>query len=85
MFRSYLTGLGFDAIEFGNARDWNYPHTLVISRSDPDRIASDMARLLGTRRILHLRNPESLVEATVIIGKDYEELIRKWPKQKTNP
>ena len=84
-FRDFLTGLGFDVIEFGNARNWNYEHTMVISRAPSDRIASDMARMLGTRRVLHLQHPESLVEATVIIGKDYEELIRTWPKPKTKP
>jgi len=84
-FRDFLTGLGFDVIEFGNARNWNYEHTIVISRSASDRIASDMARMLGTPRVLHLQHPESLVEATVIIGKDYEELIRKWPKPKAKP
>ncbi len=81
-FRDFLTGYGFDVIEFGNARDWNYEHTMVIARASSDRIASDMARVLGTRRVLHLQHPESLVEATVIIGKDYEELMRTWPRQK---
>ena len=84
-FRDFLTGLGFDVIEFGNARNWNYQHTMVISRAATDRIAGDMARMLGTRRVLHLQHPESLVEATVIIGKDYEELIRTWPKPKAKP
>ncbi len=84
-FRDFLTGLGFDVIEFGNARDWNYEHTLVIARMPSDRIASDMARALGTPRLLHLQHPESLVAATVIIGNDYEELMRTWPKQKAKP
>ena len=57
-FRDFLTGLGFDVIEFGNARNWNYEHTMVISRAPSDRIASDMARMLGTRRVLHLQHPE---------------------------
>lgn len=84
-FRDFLTGYGFDVIEFGNAREWNYEHTLVVARADSDRIARDMARVLGTPRVLHLRSPESLVEATVIIGKDYEELMRTWPKPNLKP
>ena len=84
-FRDFLTGLGFDVIEFGNAPDWNYEHTLVIARSPSDHIARDMARALGTPRVLHLQRQESLVEATVIIGKDYEELMRTWPKLKAKP
>ncbi len=86
-FRDFLTGLGFDVIEFGNARNWNYEHTLVIARAPSDCIARDMARVLGTPRVLHLQHPESLVEATVVIGKDYEELMRTWqqPKKSAKP
>ncbi len=84
-FRDFLTGFGFDVIEFGNARNWNYEHTLVISRTSSDRIARDMAQVLGTSRILHLQHPESLVEATVVIGKDYEELMRTWQQAKQKP
>ena len=79
IFRSELIDLGFDVIEFGNARSWNYEHTVVIARAASDRIAGDLAKVLGTPRLIHLRHPESLVEATVVIGRDYEELMRKWP------
>ena len=69
-------------IEFGNAQNWNYDHTLVISRAESDGIASDLAKVLGTPRLLHLRHDAALVEATVIVGKDYEELMRTWSRRK---
>jgi len=81
-FRSALTEVGFDVIEFGNAKSWNYENTMVISRSGSDRIASDLAKFLGTPYLIHLQHPESLVEATVVIGKDYEELMKKWSHAK---
>ena len=84
-FRDYLTRLGFDVIEFGNARNWNYQNTLVIARTPSDTIARDMAKALGTPRLLHLQRTTSLAVATVIIGKDYEELMRIWPQPKENP
>ncbi len=80
VFRDHLAGLGFDVIETGNARDWNHEHTLVVARSASDTIAGEVARALGTHRVVHLQNPALLVEATVIIGKDYKELMRKWPQ-----
>ena len=81
VFRDFLGSFGFDVIEFGNARNWNYEHTLVIARSPAsDRIARDLAKVLGTDRVIHLQEPSSLVEATVIIGKDYKELMRSWPQ-----
>lgn len=84
-FRDYLTRLGFDVIDFGNARKWNYENTLVIARAESDTVARDMARALGTPRLLHLRRTTTLVVATVIIGKDYEELMRTWPQPNENP
>ena len=80
VFRTYLTEQGFDVIEFGNARSWNYEHTLVLARTESDTIARDLAKVLGTERVVHLQHPASLVEATVIVGKDYKELMRTWPQ-----
>lgn len=84
VFRAYLTEQGFDVIESGNARSWNYEHTLVLARTASDTIARNLARVLGTKRIVHLQHPASLVEATVIIGKDYKELMRTWPQSAKN-
>jgi len=81
VFRNFLADYGFDIIEFGNAREWNYERTVVISRSAAsDQIARDLAKVLGTDRVIHLQHSASLVEATVIIGKDYKELMRSWPQ-----
>ncbi|HLU69995.1 MAG TPA: LytR C-terminal domain-containing protein [Fibrobacteria bacterium] len=84
LFRTHLIEQGFDVIESGNARSWSYEHTLVLARTESDTIAHDLARALGTRRVVHLRHPASLVEATVIIGKDYKELMRTWPQRPQN-
>jgi hypothetical protein len=84
VFRDYLIERGFDVIESGNARNWNYEHTLVLARTPSDTIARDLAKVLGTDRVVHLQHPASLVEATVIIGKDYKELMRTWPQNQTN-
>lgn len=85
VFRDFLVGQGFDVIEMGNARDWNHDRTLVLARTVPDTIAREVAEALGLPpdRVVHLQNSASLVEATVIIGKDYKELIRKWPQDRT--
>ena len=81
-FRNYLTDRGFDIIEFGNAGSWNYAHTLVVARTDNEPVARDLARVLNTDNLVHLFDPLALVDATVFIGKDYEELIKRWQKAK---
>lgn len=84
VFRAYLIEQGFDVIESGNARSWSYEHTLVLARTPSDTIARGLAQVLGTTRIVHLQHPASLVEATVIIGKDYKELMRTWQRSPQN-
>jgi len=81
-FRDYLTERGFDIIEFGNAGSWNYAHTLVVARTANEPVARDLAKVLGTENLIHLFDPMALVDATVFIGKDYEELSKRWQKAK---
>jgi hypothetical protein len=80
VFRDFLIDEGFDIIEFGNAPAWNYPKTMVIARTGDDKVARSLAQVMGTSRLLHLKDADALVEATVIVGKDYEELVRKWQR-----
>jgi hypothetical protein len=83
LFRNYLTDQGFDIIEFGNAPSWNYSRTIVVARTANKNIASDLAKVLHTDNLIHLFDPTAMVDATVFIGRDYEEVIKRWQKQKT--
>lgn len=83
LFRNYLTEQGFDIIEFGNAGSWNYTHTIVAARTANEPVARDLAKVLTTDNLIHLFDPMAMVDATVFIGKDYEELIKRWQKPKT--
>jgi hypothetical protein len=81
-FRNYLTDQGFDIIEFGNAGGWNYAHTIVVARTANEPVARDLAKVLNTDNLIHLFDPLAMVDATVFIGKDYEELIKRWQRPK---
>ena len=81
-FRNYLTDQGFDIIEFGNAASWNYAHTIVVARTANEPVARDLAKVLNTENLIHLFDPLAMVDATVFIGKDYEELIKRWQRPK---
>lgn len=81
-FRNYLADQGFDIIEFGNAPSWNYARTIVVARTANKNIAGDLAKILHTDNLIHLFDPTALVDATVFIGRDYEEVIKRWQKQK---
>jgi hypothetical protein len=81
-FRNFLADQGFDIIEFGNAASWNYSQTLVVARTDNLPVARDLARVMGTDNLIHLSDPLAMVDATVFVGKDYEELIKRWQRRK---
>jgi hypothetical protein len=54
----------------------------VVARTANEPVARDLARVLNTDNLVHLFDPLALVDATVFIGKDYEELIKRWQKAK---
>ena len=54
--------------------------TLVIARTANEPVARDLAKVLETDNLIHLSDPLALVDATVIIGKDYEELSKRWQR-----
>ena len=73
--RNYLSDFGFDVVEFGNAQSWNYPETIVISRTKKNQIAMDLARILDTDNWFQLIDEAPMVSVTVIVGKDYYRRI----------
>jgi hypothetical protein len=71
----YLRLKKFDVKYKGNAETWNYPLTMVISRTTDMTIARQVAAALTTDRCVLMRNGDSTYNVTVIIGPDYEERI----------
>lgn len=69
----FLRAKKFDVINIGNAPSWNYPFTLVISRTKDMTIAQLVAGALKTDRVVLVRNEERAYDVTVIIGHDYKE------------
>lgn len=71
----YLRLKKFDVKYKGNAETWNYPFTMVISRTADMTIARQVAAALATDRCVLMRNGDSTYNVTVIIGPDYKERI----------
>lgn len=71
----YLRLKKFDVKYKGNAETWNYPLTMVISRTADMTIARQVAAALKTDRCVLMRNGDSTYNVTVIIGPDFEERI----------
>lgn len=73
---NYLRSNNFDVKFVGNADTWNYPYTMVISRTKNDSVANQIASKLKTDKVLKIRNNDISFDVTVVIGPDYGEKIK---------
>lgn len=72
----FLRANKFDVKDKGNAPSFNYPFTLVLSRTKDMTIARNVAAALKTGHCIIVRNEDGAYDVTVIIGRDYKERIR---------
>jgi hypothetical protein len=71
----FLRRRSFDVKNIGNADMWNYPFTMVVSRSLDMSIARQVSEALGTDKLILMRTDEDLYNVTVILGPDFGERI----------
>ena len=69
-----LVGLGFDVVRSANADRFDHDRTVVIDRSGRTGRAREVALALGCGSPARELRPDAYVDATVIIGRDYESL-----------
>lgn len=75
-FTSALRKNGFDVVETGNFESFDIPHTYVIDRLGNLENARRVARALnlGEDRIVREVSEGFFLDATVVIGLDYDSL-----------
>lgn len=66
---------GFDVVKVGNAPEKTFAKTVVAQRSDAASVANRIARTLGVHGTCPFRNENLLVDATVFVGRDIEEIL----------
>lgn len=80
----YLRERGFDVVHIDNADHFGYRETIVLDRrgsrgpngpNGPSEAARAVGNALGTPHVLLQRNEDRLVDVSVVIGKDYGELL----------
>jgi hypothetical protein len=69
----FLRSNNFDIKSIGNAETWNYPSTMVISRTLDTTVACQVAKALKTKNMVIIRNNDNLHDVTVLIGPDFRE------------
>jgi len=72
----FLRTKNFDVKDISNAPTWNYPATMIISRTTDMGLAGEIEKHLKTGKVVLIRNNEQLYEVTVVVGPDFEEKIK---------
>ena len=73
----FLRTRGFDVKETGNAGDWNYPFTIIASRTRDQGTAQKVAAAMHIPgNIILMEDTTKIYDVTVFIGKDYKGLIK---------
>lgn len=62
---------GFDVVFFGNASGFDGDSSIVIDRTGDDAVAQAAARRLGIPRVATRRDTTLLLDATVVLGRDW--------------
>jgi hypothetical protein len=76
IFRDYLKRKGYDVVDLGNYKSSDIDKTIIIDRTGDTRKAQRIAEVLGVsgRNIVQQINRDLYLDATIVIGKDYNEL-----------
>ena len=72
--QEFLRERGYDVVNVENAPGFDYEETLVIDRGGDLRVAEDLARDLDTRNVIRQVRPDLVLQVTVILGADYQNL-----------
>jgi hypothetical protein len=75
-FTDYLREHGIDVVSMDNYNSYNLPETVVIDRSGNKANARKVAKILGVKNknVIQEIDPNSLLDVSVIIGRDYLNL-----------
>lgn len=75
-YTNYLRQKNFDVVQVGNFRSDTIEETIVIDRSGNTANAEKLALVLGIEKknIIQQLNKEYLLDATLVIGRDYNKL-----------
>ncbi|HVO73620.1 MAG TPA: LytR C-terminal domain-containing protein [Ignavibacteriaceae bacterium] len=80
-FTEYLRKKNFDVVQVGNYRSFDIDSTMVIDRTGNTANAEKVAGYLGINNsniIQHINN-DYFLDVTLVIGKDYGQLISRLP------
>ncbi len=74
--RAYLRENGFDVVSYRNDRLQNYDETILVLRNPEWEGAKALAKALKTENVMTVFSKRAVVDASIYIGKDFEQIIK---------
>jgi hypothetical protein len=68
-----LRKMGVDVLHVSNAESFTYDESILVARKDNDRLKA-LGKALGCSNVIEQLKGDSIVDATLIIGADYQKL-----------
>jgi len=70
---AFLREKNFDVKKVENAQSWNYPATMIVSRTEDMTLARELGKILKTDKVVLVRNAEQLYDVTIVTGPDFRD------------
>lgn len=70
---AFLREKNFDVKKVENAQSWNYPATMIVSRTENMALARELGKILKTDKVVLVRTGEQLYDVTVVTGPDFRD------------
>jgi len=77
LMSGHLRDMGFDVKTFGNARERGHPKTVLLDRSEREGAAQAISDALGGVPVAVEPAPELYLDATLILGEDWREVLER--------
>jgi hypothetical protein len=71
----FLRLKSFDVVNVGNAETFDFPETMVVDRVGNMPAAWRVARVVGVDNVIQQKDEDLLLDVTLILGRDYEQLL----------
>jgi len=72
---AFLRDKNFDVKKVENAQSWNYPATMIVSRTENMDLARELGKIMKTDKVVLVRTAEQLYDVTVVTGPDFRDRI----------
>lgn len=73
-FAKALRRMGVDVLIVGSADRFDYNSSVLIDRRGNPQLMSRLSQMIGVKNVVQQKSEKPLVDATLIIGKDMDDL-----------